>query len=246
MMSVRTKLFFACTLLSAIVCAVFTAAYTMQQISNDREGTIRRAEVVATTLATSSRLALYSEDQPALSALVEEALRYPGVKGASIKATNGTVMARNGVWDSGIVAWSIDVTSRVAGNYTLNPVEQSRGADARVLGRVEIAMDAEALEERIRSRVMTAIGAAFAFWLLLTSVWYGLVRLATGPVEELTQGIKTLGEGNYRYRLHVGTGETDESISARTVNELAERLLRLEETNKKLQEKLVPPPDEVR
>ncbi|UFS71932.1 ATP-binding protein [Geomonas sp. RF6] len=236
----RTRLFIIFAAFTAVISATFTGIYMVRQVQSYRLHTGEKSQLLATMLAASVRLPLFSEDRVTLAQLASEYARHPGVKRVTIMNADGKVMAEAGEEPAQMMENSLSgsalVTPGLSGNsgrYLLGA-----GSNEKPVGRVEVVMDKKELTLLIRSMVLTSLVTALLFWVAATAVSYLVVQRITRSLTCLIGGLRALRAGDYRHR--IGSVDSDEvGDAADAVNELAAALLRREEENRGLQQELI-------
>jgi len=234
----RTRLFIIFAAFTAVISATFTGIYMVRQVKSYRLYTSEKSQLLATMLAASVRLPLYSEDRGTLQQLANDYSRHPGVKRVSILNAEGRLMAQAGK-DQGQADSSVSGTALVTPGLSGNSGRYLLGAgNEKPVGRVVVVMDKSELTLLIRSMVLTSVVTALLFWVAATAVSYLVVQRITRSLTRLIAGLRALRAGDYQHR--IGSVAADEvGDAAEAVNELAAALLRREEENRGLQQELI-------
>ncbi|MDY6854976.1 MAG: ATP-binding protein [Thermodesulfobacteriota bacterium] len=107
----------------------------------------------------------------------------------------------------------------------------------RVIGFVRIALDKEMLIRQVKDLLIKSILLGTVFWMGGSGITYLVVRGITKPLNRLTKGVKTLGEGGVVEKVDV---ESEDEIGrlAMAFNDMSESLKMREMEKEQLEEQL--------
>jgi signal transduction histidine kinase len=240
--SFRSRLFFIFTAFTGFIFAAFMAVLITGEIRSYQQHSAEKAQLLASLLAGSVTLHVYSENIGELQRHAAEMLAStPQVVRVSITNNDGRLLA--------------DITSPTAAGKQLSratvPVISSAtspSAEAALsgaapaaavpLGMVTVAIDTGNMRSAVSSALLKSGGMALLFWLAVVAACYPALKRVTRSFITLTDGLETMMTGNYSTKIII-EGEDEAGRAAQAVNRLAETLEEREAENSSLQEELV-------
>jgi len=242
--SLRYRLLFFFTVLSAIITVTFTLFYVYHQKESTVDHLQHEANLILSSLKTDIRLSLYAEYREGIALSLGNAISNTSVVGIRILNRNGELLGEihkpvsSSVTREQIFSVREEVTIKddrfSPGAVLLGPTD----ADKKSIGYIELNMDRSAVSRELQSLYRAAMGIGFIFWLSTSIIGFFLLRHITGPFNHLLAGIKEIGKGNLTPDFSSGFDE-ETAQAAEAVRELAESLKEREAENRRLNDDLV-------
>jgi len=241
--SFRSRLFLIFTLFTGIISAAFVFVLITGEIRNYQERSTEKTRLLASLLAGSATLPLYSENIPELTRLAMEMLATPHV--AQIIITNNDNRKLVDITSPTVTT----VTPRVASSAPVTAATYSPSAEAALsggvmphsttpLGSVSVSIDAGDRTETIHSAIIKTGGIAILFWMAVVAACYPVLKRVTRSFNILTDGLECMMGGNYSEKILIDKDD-EAGRAAQAVNRLASALEEREIENRNLQEELV-------
>lgn len=240
--SFRSRLFLIFTVFTGIISAAFAFVLITGEIRNYQERSTERAQLLASLLAGSATLPLYSENEAELTRLAMDMLATPRVAQISITSSNSRKL--------------VDVTSpavtgatpRVTSSAPVTAAATSPSAEAALsgvmrpsaapLGSVSVSIDTGDRIESVRSAILKTAGIALLFWMAVVAACYPVLKQLTRSFNVLTDGLECMRGGNFSSKIMIDKDD-EAGRAAEAVNRLATALEEREIENRILQEELV-------
>jgi len=239
--SFRSKIFVAFTLLSALISILLSTLYITSEIREKRAYLSANLKLVSEQLVESIRLPLYAENRAMLQQMAEKALQLPEIKAVVISSADNRRLVDLHAPDQPGPQSLLTETAQVFSSPLVSSVEHAisgrADTDRSLIGSVRLDRSTADLSQQIRQLILYSAGAALLFWLVVTSVFYLILRTFTDSFNELMLGLKRMQSGDYSSR--IGIESIDEpGQAAQAANELSDRLLRRTEENQRLTQHL--------
>jgi len=235
--SLRFRLFIVFSLFTAVTSVAFTSLYSVREINAFQQRSDEKARLLASLLATTIRLPLFSEDVERLSRHAAEIAGYPGVHGVTIFNAEGKLLARAGyvkrLPDSSVTSRNLTVTPGPMGAESEALLGSAAGD--RPVGSIQLDTDDTELEKAIHAIIVSSTATALIAWAVITALCYLVLHWITKPLAALTSGISAIRGGDYDYRI-IPESRDELADTAHAVNDLAAELRRRELENRKLQQ----------
>ena len=237
--SFRCKLFLIFSVVTGIISAIFAFYLVNAEILDYRERLTEKTGLLASFLARSITIPLYSENVPELTRVATEMLVTPHV--ARIVITNNRRLVD--VSSPTISAATPLVTSSVWVTAVATPSGEDalchQAPKARLpLGTVSVSIDELDRFEMIRSAIIKIGGIALLFWMVVVAACYPVINRVTRSFSILASGLGNMMEGDYAAKIIIDQDD-EAGRAARAVNKLAATLEEREIENRKLHEELV-------
>lgn len=240
--SFQSRLILIFTVFTGIISAAFVFVLISGEIRNYQERSTEKAHLLASLLAGSATLPLYSENVTELARLATEMLATPHV--AHISITNNDNRRLVDLTSPTITS----ATPRVTSSARVTASTASPSAEAALsgimpqttmhLGSVSVSIDAGDRMETIRSAIIKTGGIAILFWMAVVAACYPVLKRVTRSFNTLTDGLDTMMGGDYSAKIVI-EHDDEAGKAAQAVNRLAAALEEREIENRNLQEELV-------
>jgi len=240
--SFRGRLFQIFTVFTGIISAAFAFVLISGEIRNYRERSTEKTRLLASLLAGSVTLPLYSENVTELSRLATEMLATPHVARIIITSndsrklvdiTSASVSAGAPLLTS--LAPVTATTASPSAEAALSGVTpQSRSP----LGTVSVSIDEGDKRDTIRSAIIKAGGLALLFWMAVVAACYPVMKRLTRSFNILTEGLDSMVGGDFSSKIIINQDD-EAGRAAQAVNRLAATLEEREIENRRLQEELI-------
>jgi len=240
--SFRSRLFLIFTVFTGIISAAFAFVLITGEIRNYQERSTEKAQLLASLLAGSATLPLYSENVPELSRLAMEMLATPRVAQISITSSNNRKLVdvasptTNGATPR--ITSSAPVKAATTSPSAETALSGVMRAVATPLGSVSVSIDTGDRNESIRSAIIKIGGIALLFWMAVVAACYPVLKQLTRSFNILTEGLECMREGNFSTKIIIDKDD-EAGRAAQAVNRLASALEEREIENRTLQEELV-------
>jgi signal transduction histidine kinase len=240
--SFQSRLFLIFTVSTGIISAAFVFVLISGEIRNYQERSTEKARLLASLLAGSATLPLYSENVTELTRLATEMLATPHV--AHIIITNNDnkklvdLTAPAIVSGSPLVTSTAPVTAATASPSAEAALSGVVPHSATHLGSISVSIDAGDRVETIRSSIIKAGGIALLFWIAVVAACYPVLKRVTRSFNILTEGLDSMMGGDFSAKIIIDQDD-EAGKAAQAVNRLAAALEERETENRNLQEELV-------
>jgi len=242
--SLRYRLLFFFTALSAVITLAFTVFYIYHQKASTDDHVQHEAHLITSLLKTNVRLSLYAEHREGIALSLSDAMSNESIIDIRVLNHNGELLGEihkpvsRPLPREQIFSVREEVTIK---DYSFSPeavLLGSDGAGNKTIGYIELNMDRSAASSELQSLYMAAMGIGFFFWLFTSIIGFFLLRHITGPFNHLLAGIKEIGRGNLSPDFSSGFDE-ETAQAANAVRELANSLKEREDENRRLNDDLV-------
>lgn len=240
--SFRSRLFLIFTLFTSVIFAAFVLLIITGEIRNYEERSIEKARLLASLLARSIALPLYSENVPELERRSNELLSTPKVARILITSSNNRKLVD---FSSPAVtpgASNISSTVRVTTDNASPTVEAALSGASRpspvLLGSVSVSIDTGDRTQAIRSAFFKTGGIALLFWVAVVAGCYPVLKRVTRSFNTLTEGLDSMMGGDFSAKIMIDKDD-EAGRAAQAVNRLAAALEEREIENRNLQEELI-------
>ena len=240
--SFHSRLILIFTVFTGIISAAFVFVLISGEIRNYQERSTEKARLLASLLAGSATLPLYSENVTELTRLATEMLATPHV--AQIIITNNDSRKLIDITSPTVTSGSPRVTS----SAPVTAATASPSAEAALsgvmpqaatpLGSVSVSIDAGDRIAAIRSAIFKTSGIALLFWMAVVAACYPVLKRVTRSFHILTGGLESMMGGNFSEKIIIDKDD-EAGRAAQAVNRLAAALEEREIENRNLQDELV-------
>lgn len=237
----RSRLFIIFTVFTGIICSAFVFILINGEIRNYHERSSEKAQLLASLLAGSITLPLYSENVTELTRLATKMLSSSHV--AHIIITNNDnrklVDLRAPTITSEIsqITSTSPVTSETASPSAEAALSGIPSRSSAPLGFVSLSIDTGDRLEKIRSAIIKTCGIALLFWMAMVATCYPVMMRVTRSFNTLTEGLNNMMGGNFSAKIIIDKDD-EAGRAAQAVNRLATALEERELDNHILQEEL--------
>lgn len=240
--SFRSKLFLIFTVLTGIISAAFVFVFITEEVLNYRERSAEKAQLLASLLAGSVILPLYSENVTELNRHAAGILSTPHVARILIRSSDNRTLvdiaSPAAINDAPLVTSSAPVSAVTASPSAEAALSGILPPAAAPLGSVSVSIDTGERKENIRSAIFKICGIALLFWMAVVSACYPALKRVTRSFNTLTDGLDSMMEGNFSRKIIAGKDD-EAGRAARAVNRLAAALEEREHENRMLQDELI-------
>lgn len=240
----HSRLFLIFTIATGIISAAFVLVLVTGEVQNYRERSTEKAHLLASLLASSITLPLYSENVTELNRKAQELLDSDQVARIVITSSDNrqlvTLKSAKSSADTPLVTASETVRAGAASpsaESALSGVEHS-ALKPTELGSVTVAINTGDMWPTIRTAILKAGGLALLFWLSVIVTCYPILKRVTRSFDALTNGLENMMEGDFATRITINAAD-EAGMAAQAVNRLAEALEERDAENRNLQEELV-------
>jgi two-component system, NtrC family, sensor kinase len=240
--SFRSRLILIFTVFTGIISVAFVFVLITGEIRNYQERSTEKARLLASLLAGSVTLHLYSENVTELTLHATEMLATPHV--ARIIISNSDNRKLVDVTSPALTSGTPLVTSSAAVTAaTVSPSAEAALSgimphSTRPLGSVSVSIDASDRIEAIRSAIIKTSGIALLFWMAVVAACYPVLKRVTRSFHILTVGLESMMGGNFSSKIIIDKDD-EAGRAAQAVNRLAAALEEREMENRSLQDELV-------
>lgn len=239
--SFRSRLFLIFTIFTGSISAAFVLVLINGEIRNYQERSTEKAQLLASLLAGSITLHLYSENAAELERHASEMLATPHVAQITITSNNRKLVEVTSPTippNAPHVTSSAPVTATTASPSAEMALSGVSRPALSPLGSVSVSIDTSDMRASIRAAILKTGGIAILFWMAVVAACYPVLKRVTRSFDTLTEGLDSMMEGNFSAK--IATDKDDEAgRAAQAVNRLAAALEERESENRKLQEELV-------
>ena len=239
--SFRSRLFLIFTAFTGIISAAFAFVLLTGEIRNYQERSTEKTQLLASLLAGSVTLPLYSENAAELARLATEMLATPRVAHIIISNSDGRKlvdMASPTVTSSQRITSTVPVTAASTSPSAEAALSGVAAKTTMPLGSVSVSIDAGDRIETIRSAIIKIGGIALLFWMAVVAACYPVLKRLTRSFNILIEGLEEMRGGNFSAKIIIGQDD-EAGRAAQAVNRLAAALEERETENRNLQEELV-------
>lgn len=240
--SFRSRLFLIFTVFTGIISAAFVFVLITGEIRNYRERSTEKAQLLASLLAGSVTLSLYSENVTELNRHATEMLSTPHVARVFITSNDNRTLVDSTsptiTKETPLVTSSALVTATTASPSAEAALSGVMPPTATPLGSVSVSIYAGDRKETIRSAIFKTGGIALLFWLAVVAACYPVLKRVTRSFNTLTDGLISMMGGDFSAKIIIDKDD-EAGRAAQAVNRLAAALEEREIENRNLQEQLV-------
>jgi signal transduction histidine kinase len=240
--SFSSRLFLIFTAFTGIISAAFVFVLITGEIRNYRERSSEKAHLLASLLAGSATLPLYSENVAELNRLAANMLSTSHV--ARVLITNNDsrklvdITLPTITTGTPMVSSSVPVTASTSSPSAEAALSGIMPPSATPLGTVSVSIDAGDRIETIRSAIFKTGGIALLFWIAVVAACYPALKRVTRSFNTLTEGLDSMMGGKFLEQIIIDKDD-EAGRAALAVNRLAAALKEREIENRTLQEELV-------
>lgn len=237
----RSRLFIIFTVFTGIISTAFVLILINGEIRNYHERSTEKAQLLASLLAGSITLPLYSENVTELTRIAIKMLSTPQV--SHIVITNNDnrklvdLRAATITLDTPQVAATSPVTSETSSPSAEAALSGISSRSPAPLGSVSVSIDTGDRMEKIRSAILKTCGIALLFWMAMVAACYPVMMRVTRSFNTLTEGLNNMMGGNFSAKIIIDKDD-EAGRAAQAVNSLATALEERELDNRILQEEL--------
>lgn len=240
--SFRSRIFLIFTGLTGIIFVAFVGILVTGEISSYKERSAEKAQLLASLLASSITLPLYSENSSELSRRAAEILNTPGVVHIKIKTNDNRMLidstSANLMTGHSLIESSVPVIATTVSPSAEAAISGVAASVTTTLGMVTVAIDTSDAKKSFYFAVAKTGGIAFLFWLAVVAACYPVLKQVTRSFNTLTDGLANMMGGNFSAKIII-KGDDEAATAATAINKLAEALEEREIENRNLQEELV-------
>lgn len=240
--SFRSRLLLIFTAFTGIISAAFVLVLITGEIRNYRERSTEKAQLLASLLAGSITLHLYSENVTELERHATEMLSTPRVARVFITGSDNRklvdILAPTVTADTPIVTSIAPVTATSASPSAEAALSGMTAPTATPLGSVSVSIDTGDGKDTIRSAIFKTGGIAFLFWAAVVAACYPALKRVTRSFNTLTGGLDNMMGGDFSTQIIIDKDD-EAGRAALAVNRLAAALKEREAENRTLQEELI-------
>ena len=234
------KLLLIFSLLTFLVACPLTVLYTVSEIKKNRNCISNELKMRADFLANSVQLPLYAKNRDVLSKLAEKAAQAPEIRAVVILDHDGQVLAgyhaKNSSASPDVISHKVQVYgSQLSDSVEASLTAASSDAAAAEIGSVVMERGTSDLATARRNMIVSSIGSAVIFWLLVTMLCYQALRRVTRSFNALVTGIDVMQKGDLSTRIAVEADDEPGRVAS-AVNKLAEAVQQRTAENARLQE----------
>jgi len=240
--SFSSRLFFIFTMFTGIISAAFVLVLITGEVRNYSERSTEKTQLLASLLAGSVILPLYSENVTELNRHAMAMLSTPHVASIVITNSNNTklvdITSPAIAEGTPLISSSAPVTASTASPSAESALSGVIPPAATPLGSVTVSIDAGDRVETILSAVLKTAGLAVLFWIAVVAACYPVLTRVTRSFNTLTEGLDSMMGGNFSAKIVIDKDD-EAGHAAEAVNRLALALEEREIDNRNLQEELV-------
>lgn len=240
--SFSSRLFLIFTAFTGVISAAFVFVLITGEIRNYREHTTDKAHLLASLLAGSVTLPLFSENVTELGRHASLMLSTPRVARVSIISsdnrklvdlTSPTITATAPLVTASAAV--IASTSSPSAETALSGISPPAPTH---LGTVSVSIDTGDMKDSIRAAIVKTGGIALLFWMAVVAACYPVLRRVTRSFNTLTDGLNSMMGGEFQAKIIIDQND-EAGRAAQAVNSLAAALEEREAENRNLQEELL-------
>lgn len=238
----RFRLLLIFIIATLVVSTAYVSVFIAIEIQSYNERLSEKAHLLASILANSARIPLFSGDRETLAQHSKALLETPNVVRVVITAADGKVFSDVSSpiisKSSSLIAATAQVKTTDAFSSTDSELAGLPATDQTVLGVVTVYIDKSDIRSFAVRSIVFAILMALTFCAVVSLVSYPVLSRVTRSFQVLITGLNTMMTGDFSLKIPV---ESDDEAgrAAITVNRLAEALVEREAENHNLQEELV-------
>lgn len=240
--SFRSRLMLIFTLFTGIISVAFVFLQITGDIRDYQERSTEKAKLMASLLAGSITLHLFSENIAELDSHAVEMLSTPHV--ARVIITNNDnrplvdITAPALASEITLIKSSAQVMASTSSPSAESALSGAIPPAATLLGSVTVYIDTGDRKATIRSAVFKTGGIALLFWMAVVAACYPVLKRVTQSFNTLTDGLDSMMGGEFSAKIII---EKDDEAgrAAQAVNRLAEALEERDIENRNLQEELI-------
>jgi len=241
--SFQFRLFYVFTLLTALLSFLISTMYVVSEIREKRSNATTHLRQLARQMVDSVRLPLYAENREQLRQIAEIIYHTPEIQAVMITSSSGKVLVNLRAPTYSAPGNYIIEEHEVSSNPVIPSIESTVTGDRdssqpSVIGKIRLERDTSDLSSEISQLILFSASSAIMFWLVITSVCYLVLRRVTLSFNELIRGLKLMQEGDYTSRIRILSSD-EPGQAAIAINELANRLMRRDEENLRLNQELL-------
>jgi len=241
--SFRSRIFIAFTVLTFLIAISFMAIAINNEVINYRARADEKAQLLASTLANTIKLPLFSGDQTTLEQLAREMLDVYQVARISISDHDNKVLVDLISGHAPAVKHSItSATVPVLASSSTPTVDAALSGvpptTPSPFGSVRVSIDTSELKQSINSTILKTSVIILLFWLAFLAVTYPVLKQITKSFVTLTHGLDAMMTGTFSLRIAVESND-EAGRATQAVNRLAETLEERDAENRTLQAELL-------
>jgi signal transduction histidine kinase len=240
--SFRSRLFLIFTLFTGIIFIAFMLVLITGEIRYYQDRSTEKAKLLASLLAGTVTLPLYSENVAELDRHAGEMLATPGVARVFIANTDDKklvdVTAPAFSADAPLVSATVPVTAATTSPSAETALSGALPPAKTRLGSVTVAINTGDRKATIQAAIIKTGGLALLFWIAVVAACFPVLRRVTRSFNTLTNGLDNMMEGDFSAKIIIDN-EDEAGRAAQAVNRLAAALHEREIENRNLQDELV-------
>jgi len=241
--SFRSRIFIAFTGLTFLIAISFMAITVTNEIANYRVRADEKAQLLASTLASTIKLPLFSGDRTTLERLVSEMLETYQVARITITdhdnvavvdlISDHTPASKHSTTSATVPVLASSATPTV--DTALSGVPSTNPPP---FGSVQVSIDTSELKRSIKKTLLKTTAIVLLFWLAFLAVTYPVLKRITKSFETLTQGLDAMMTGTFSLQIPVESND-EAGRATQAVNRLADTLEERDAENRNLQAELL-------
>jgi two-component system, NtrC family, sensor kinase len=240
--SFSSRLFLIFTVFTGIISAAFVFVLLTEEIRNYQERSTEKTRLLASLLAGSATLPLYSENVTELTRLATDMLATPHVAEITITSSDNRMLVEitspTVSSDSPRITATAPVTAATVSPSAETALSGVSPHSTTPLGSVSVSIDEDDRMETISSAIIKIVGIAFLFWMAVVAACYPALKRLTRSFNILTDGLESMMGGDFSAKIIIDNDD-EAGRAAQAVNRLATALEDREIENRNLQDELV-------
>lgn len=240
--SLRFRLFFSFTIMSALVSATFTLYYLHHENQTSVLHLQHEGNLILAMLKNSIKLPLYAENRESIALLTAETMHNDSVLIIRIFDHSDSLLAETRK------PGKIDLRQSLTIRETVTIMEDLDSPENLLVGRndyqnkqigfIELVMDKRSATEHMKELYFAALLSSIFFWGATSLLGFLLLQRITKPFQRLMTGINKLQQ--WELNTYIPYSENDDAgLAAKAVNDLAAALRQREADNKRLNDELI-------
>lgn len=263
----RAKIFLTFSIVIILVSLAFIAFFFRYQSKSLTEKTVSKGELLASLLASSSRLGVFAENAELLAGPMSGILENREVLSVAVYSADGRTIAfqnRAGSnllpgteWDARIgemlnksvpsvhfrnsgnfVFWMrVDLLSHASESDAIYFGDRPSKENEQAIGYVRIVLDDHQLQESLHGLLLDSILIGVVFLIIGSVIAYLIAGRVTKPLNRLTEGVNAFTEGKGYELIAVETKDEIGNL-ATAFNEMVDSIRKREAEKEELEEQL--------
>jgi len=240
--SLRFRLFFSFTIMSALVSSTFTLYYLHHEKQTSVLHLQHEGNLILAMLKNSIKLPLYAENRESIALLTAETMQNNSVLIIRVFDHSDSLLAETRK------PGKIDLRESLTIRETVTIMEDLDSPENLLVGRnryqnkqiglIELVMDKRSATEHMKELYFAALLSSIFFWGATSLLGFLLLQHITKPFQRLIAGISKLQQ--WELNTYIPYSENDDAgLAAKAINDLAAALRQREADNKRLNDELI-------